>query len=97
MLFYFFNKDKTSKGKNELTNPEFAALMEKQHLKECEEHDYVMLERLFQARCSIDETDDSFEVKLKKIIYKCHLVEVLNWIEFCLCRMYQLILHIVVH
>lgn len=42
---------------------ERAALLEKQHLKECEESDYQMLEGLFQARASVDDTDDSYEVK----------------------------------
>lgn len=50
------------KNVNELTNPEFAALIEKQHLKECEENDYEILEGLFQTRCSIDEGDENFEV-----------------------------------
>lgn len=46
----------------EMSKAEFAALMEKQHLKECEENDYMMLEGLFQARASIDDTDTSFGV-----------------------------------
>uniref|UniRef100_A0A336KEI0 CSON007033 protein n=1 Tax=Culicoides sonorensis TaxID=179676 RepID=A0A336KEI0_CULSO len=44
---------------NELTNPEFAAMIETQHLKECEDNDYIMMERLLQTRCSIDEDDIS--------------------------------------
>lgn len=43
---------------NELTNPEYAAFVEKQHLKECEDNDYVIMERLLQTRCSIDEEED---------------------------------------
>lgn len=42
---------------NELTNPEFAAMIETQHLKECEDNDYMMMERLLQTRCSIDEDE----------------------------------------
>lgn len=41
-----------------MTNPEFAAMIETQHLKECEDNDYMMMERLLQTRCSIDEEDD---------------------------------------
>ncbi|XP_055688813.1 transient receptor potential cation channel trpm isoform X2 [Lutzomyia longipalpis] len=52
------------KNVNELSNPEFAALLEKQHLKECEENDYVMLERLLAARGSLEETDESLEASL---------------------------------
>lgn len=48
--------------KTDMTKAEFAALLEKQHLKECEENDYQMLEGLFHARASIDDTDDSYEV-----------------------------------
>ncbi|XP_059613216.1 transient receptor potential cation channel trpm isoform X3 [Phlebotomus argentipes] len=49
------------KNVNELSNPEFAAFIEKQHLKECEENDYVMLERLLVARGSLEDTDESLE------------------------------------
>lgn len=38
-----------------MTNPQFAAMIEKQHLKECEDSDYMIMEDLFQARCSVDE------------------------------------------
>jgi len=48
--------------KTDMSKAEFAALLEKQHLKECEENDYMMLEGLFQARGSIDDTDESYEV-----------------------------------
>lgn len=48
--------------KTEMSKAERAALLEKQHLKECEESDYQMLEGLFTARASIDDTDDSYEV-----------------------------------
>uniref|UniRef100_A0A1L8DKF9 Putative transient receptor potential cation channel trpm n=1 Tax=Nyssomyia neivai TaxID=330878 RepID=A0A1L8DKF9_9DIPT len=52
------------KNVNELTNPEFAAMLEKQHLKECEENDYLMLERLLAARGSLEETDESLDASL---------------------------------
>lgn len=44
---------------NELSNPEYAALVETQHLKECEDHDYLIMERLLTTRCSIDDEDFS--------------------------------------
>lgn len=34
-------------------------MIETQHLKECEDNDYMMMERLLQTRCSIDEDDIS--------------------------------------
>uniref|UniRef100_A0A182N9J3 Transient receptor potential cation channel trpm n=1 Tax=Anopheles dirus TaxID=7168 RepID=A0A182N9J3_9DIPT len=49
------------KNVNELTNPEFAALIEKQHLKECEDSDYMMMEKLFQTRCSLEDSDEYFD------------------------------------
>lgn len=49
------------KNLNELSNPEFAALIEKKHLKECEDDDYLIMERLLQTRCSIDESDENLE------------------------------------
>ncbi|XP_055631073.1 transient receptor potential cation channel trpm isoform X5 [Toxorhynchites rutilus septentrionalis] len=49
------------KNVNEMSNPEFAALIEKKHLKECEDSDYMMLEKLLQTRCSVDENDDIFD------------------------------------
>ncbi|XP_054089914.1 transient receptor potential cation channel trpm isoform X3 [Zeugodacus cucurbitae] len=54
------NKASLDRPTGEMSKAEFAALMEKQHLKECEENDYMMLEGLFQARASIDDTDTSF-------------------------------------
>lgn len=53
-----------------LTRRECAELIEKQHLRECEENDYVMLEHLFQARCSVDETDESFDNNTADIIHR---------------------------
>lgn len=32
-------------------------MIETQHLKECEDNDYIMMERLLQTRCSIDEDE----------------------------------------
>lgn len=42
------------------SNAEFAALLEKRHLKECEESDYLMLSKLFQNRDSVNDSDDAF-------------------------------------
>lgn len=42
------------------SNAEFAAMLEKKHLHECEESDYLMLSKLFQNRDSINESDDAF-------------------------------------
>lgn len=47
---------------HEMSKAEMAALVERKHLKECEENDYVLLSRLFYNRGSIEETDDTFEV-----------------------------------
>ncbi|KAM7344556.1 transient receptor potential cation channel, subfamily M isoform 7-T7 [Cochliomyia hominivorax] len=55
------HKTSLDRPKSELSKAERAALLEKQHLKECEENDYQMLEGLFTARASIDDTDDSYE------------------------------------
>ncbi|XP_055921137.1 transient receptor potential cation channel trpm isoform X4 [Eupeodes corollae] len=54
-------KGPTDRHKHELSKAEVAALLEKKHLTECEENDYRMLEGLFQARVSVDDTDDSTE------------------------------------
>jgi transient receptor potential cation channel subfamily M protein 3 len=53
--------DEKPKNINELSNPEFAALMEKQHLKECEDDDYAIMEGLLQTKASFDESDDNLE------------------------------------
>lgn len=53
------DSDKTG---HDMSKAELAAQMERQHLKECEENDYVMLSRLFFNRGSHEETDDNFEV-----------------------------------
>lgn len=47
------------KNYNELTRAEMAALQEHEHLKECEENDYMMLSNLIHNRASGNE--DSFE------------------------------------
>jgi hypothetical protein len=73
LLFVFFkcrinslrfvsSAEERQKIVNELSNPEFVTLLEKQHLKECEEHDYFILERLIQSRNSVDESYETFEV-----------------------------------
>uniref|UniRef100_A0A182LT93 Ion transport domain-containing protein n=1 Tax=Anopheles culicifacies TaxID=139723 RepID=A0A182LT93_9DIPT len=54
-------REDRTKNVNELTNPEFAALIEKQHLKECEDSDYMMMEKLFQTRCSLEDSDEYFD------------------------------------
>lgn len=54
-------RDEKPKNLNELSNPEFAALIETMHLKECEDDDYMIMERLLQTRCSIDESDEHLE------------------------------------
>lgn len=41
-----------------LSNAEFAAQVERQHLKECEESDYKMLSKLFHDRCAMSAMAD---------------------------------------
>lgn len=41
------------------SNAEVAALLEKKHLQECEESDYLMLSNLFQNRDSANDSDDA--------------------------------------
>lgn len=53
------SQSERQKKAKEMSKAEQAALLEKKHLKECEENDYNMLENLFRARSSIDETDTS--------------------------------------
>lgn len=53
--------DERPKNVSEMSNPEFAALIEKQHLKECEDSDYAMMEKMLQTRCSIDDGDEMFD------------------------------------
>jgi hypothetical protein len=55
------------KKKQNLTNPEFAALMEKQHLKECEDNDYVFMEALLQAKNLEESCDQDGKVIVKFI------------------------------
>lgn len=49
------NRDSLDKQRS---NAEFAAMMEKQHLKECEENDYIILQKLFSNRDSVNENDE---------------------------------------
>lgn len=69
------------KPMNELSNPEFAAFIEKQHLRECEDDDYMIMERLLQTRCSIDEDDISpddleiFETSGRRILRRETAIE----------------------
>lgn len=51
------DRDK-QRGLSDMSNAEFAALMERQHLKECEENDYVMLSKLFSDRCAVNDADN---------------------------------------
>lgn len=46
-----------------MSRAESAALLEKKHLKECEENDYKILEGLIEARGSIDASAQPFEVR----------------------------------
>lgn len=61
MIIYWSIAEERPKNVNEMSNPEFAALIEKKHLKECEDSDYMILEKLLQTRCSVDESDDMFD------------------------------------
>lgn len=54
--------DEKPKNINELSNPEFAALIEKKHLKECEDDDYLIMERLLETRCSFDDSDENLDM-----------------------------------
>jgi len=47
-----------------MSRAEAAALLEKKHLKECEENDYRILEGLFEARGSIDASVQPYEVTI---------------------------------
>lgn len=49
-----------------MSNAEFVALIEKQHLKECEDSDYVMLQDLLQTRHSVDESEDAYQVVVEQ-------------------------------
>lgn len=50
----------TRDNEKSCSNAEFVALLEKKHLQECEESDYLMLSKLFQNRDSNNESDDAF-------------------------------------
>lgn len=62
-----------------MSRAEAAALLEKKHLKECEENDYRILEGLFEARGSIDAGVQPYEVTviyylffIQKLKLGCH-------------------------
>ncbi|XP_058178752.1 transient receptor potential cation channel trpm [Anopheles ziemanni] len=61
MVLVFSTEAPKKKSVNELSNPEFAAMIEKRHLKECEDSDYMMMETLFQTRCSLEDSDEYFD------------------------------------
>ncbi|KAH8246597.1 hypothetical protein KR038_003788 [Drosophila bunnanda] len=56
------NKASLDRPKTEMSRAEAAALLEKKHLKECEENDYKILEGLIEARGSIDASAQPFEI-----------------------------------
>ncbi|KAL5289513.1 TRPM7 family protein [Megaselia abdita] len=53
------SQSERQKKAKEMSKAQQAALLEKKHLKECEDNDYNMLANLLRARSSIDETDTS--------------------------------------
>lgn len=56
------NRDSIDKLRS---SAESAAMIEKQHLKECEENDYIILQKLISNRDSINESDEPpFNVSL---------------------------------
>ncbi|XP_032590559.1 transient receptor potential cation channel trpm isoform X3 [Drosophila grimshawi] len=58
------NKASLDRPKTEMSRAEAAALLEKKHLKECEENDYRILEGLFEARGSIDASVQPYEISV---------------------------------
>uniref|UniRef100_A0A6P4EGP9 Transient receptor potential cation channel trpm isoform X5 n=1 Tax=Drosophila rhopaloa TaxID=1041015 RepID=A0A6P4EGP9_DRORH len=56
------NKASLDRPKTEMSRAEAAALLEKKHLKECEENDYNILEGLIESRGSIDASAQGFEI-----------------------------------
>ncbi|XP_037717130.1 transient receptor potential cation channel trpm isoform X12 [Drosophila subpulchrella] len=56
------NKASLDRPKTEMSRAEAAALLEKKHLKECEENDYKILEGLIESRGSIDASAQGFEI-----------------------------------
>lgn len=54
--------EKKPKNLNELSNTEIAAMIEKKHLKECEDDDYMIMEGLLQTRGSMDDSDENLDV-----------------------------------
>lgn len=55
--------DDKPKKMDQLTNPQFAAMLEKKHLKECEDDDYMVMEELLQSRSNSLESDDNLDGK----------------------------------
>lgn len=55
--------DDKPKKMDQLTNPQFAAMLEKKHLKECEDDDYMVMEELLQSRSGSLESDDNLDGK----------------------------------
>lgn len=53
--------DDKPKKMDHLTNPQFAAMLEKKHLKECEDNDYMVMEELLQSRSESLESDDNID------------------------------------
>jgi len=65
LIFAFHPVEPTAsldRPKTEMSRAEAAALLEKKHLKECEENDYMILEGLIESRGSIDASAQGFEV-----------------------------------
>ncbi|XP_017078096.1 transient receptor potential cation channel trpm isoform X4 [Drosophila eugracilis] len=56
------NKASLDRPKTEMSRAEAAALLEKMHLKECEENDYKILEGLIESRGSIDASAQGFGI-----------------------------------
>lgn len=62
----------------ELTKHQFAAMIEKQHLKECEDNDYEIMKNLIVARESLDEADDmlTMDVAVRKVLKRDSAFEI---------------------
>lgn len=68
------NRDATDKSRS---TAEFAAMLEKQHLKECEESDYIILSKLFSNRDSINETEEP-PADVSPSVRKSHSISIRN-------------------
>lgn len=51
--------DQRRRNASEMSNPEMALVMEKEHLRNAEESDYMVMENLIQRRYEDDEVDKS--------------------------------------